>query len=357
MQENYIGMMCGTSLDSLDISLCSFSKTNRVKYFKSYPIKWNLKDAINNCKQRPINKKLRNETNEEVTKFIICSLSKFFAQSNIKNIKAIGFPGITIIHKPKRQVSVTLGDASKIAKHFGIKVISDFRYTDMKHGGQGAPLAPYFHAYISSNRDSFINIINLGGFANLTYLSSNKVMAFDTGPANYLIDAVTKLYFKKDFDKGGLLAKKGKINNGALMAMLSDRYFYQKPPKSTGFEKFNHEWLNKFIKKFNLNKSSLISTVTKLTSISISDAINNSYLDSMDIFFAGGGCKNSVIKNDILKRTGMCEVKELPWGLDYKNLESAAFAWLAMKRDIGQFIDKGYITGARRSRKLGVIYR
>ena len=121
MQENYIGIMCGTSLDSLDISLCNFSKMNRVKYFRSYPIKWNLKEAINNCKQRPLNKKLRHETNEEITNFIISSLSKFFSQCNIKNIKAIGFPGITIVHKPERQVSVTLGDARKIAKHFGIK--------------------------------------------------------------------------------------------------------------------------------------------------------------------------------------------------------------------------------------------
>ena len=356
MQENYIGIMCGTSLDSLDISLCSFSKRNRVKCFKSYPLKLNLKEAINNCKKTPTNKRLRDEINENVTKFIIGSLGKFFSQPNVKNVQAIGFPGITLVHDPESQVSVTLGDAKKIAKHFGIKVISDFRLTDMKHGGQGAPLAPYFHAYISSDKDSFINIINLGGFANLTYSSSNKVMAFDTGPANYLIDTVTKLYFKKDFDRGGLLAKKGKVNNDALLAMLSDKYFCQKPPKSTGFEKFNLKWLNKFIKRFNLKRSSLISTVTKLTSISISDAINNSYLDSMDIFFAGGGCKNSVIKNDILERTGMNEVKELPWGLDYKNLESSAFAWLAMKRDTGQLINKGYITGARRSRKLGVIY-
>ena len=114
-----------------------------------------------------------------------------------------------------------------IAKEFGLRVVADFRLTDMKHGGQGAPLAPYFHEYISSKGKNFLNFINLGGFANLTYRSNNKLMAFDTGPANYLINEVAKKYFKMDYDKNGLLAKKGKINDIALMSMLSDKYFYQ----------------------------------------------------------------------------------------------------------------------------------
>ena len=150
--------------------------------------------------------------------------------------------------------------------------------------------------------------------------SKNRLMAYDTGPANYLIDMISKTYFQKDYDKNGLLAKRGKANHKALLSMLSDKYFYQKPPKSTGFEKFNAKWLKKFITKFRLNKNSLISTVSQLTSVSISDSINTSCLDSPNIFFAGGGSKNPLIKREILKRTGLCEIKRLPWGLDFKNI-------------------------------------
>ena len=171
------------------------------------------------------------------------------------------------------------------------------------------------------------------------------------------INEVEKKYFKKDYDKNGLLAKRGKINDRALISMLSDKYFYQDPPKSTGFEKFNIQWAEKYKDKFQLSRNSLIATLTQLTSISVSDAINFNNLDSDKIFFAGGGSKNPVIKREILKRTGLDEIKSLPWGLDFKNIESSAFAWLAMTRVKGKPISKGYITGAKSSRLLGIIYR
>ncbi len=357
MPENYIGIMCGTSLDSLDLSLCDFEKNNKVKYFKSYKIRQSLRDKINECKNHPNRKKLFIETDKLITEFIIESVRKFITASNTKKIAAIGYPGITIIHNPKKKISKTLGNPAMIAKESGLSVVADFRLTDMKHGGQGAPLAPYFHEYISSKGRNFLNFINLGGFANLTYRSNNKLMAFDTGPANYLINEVAKKYFKKDYDKNGLLAKRGRINERALMSMLSDKYFYQNPPKSTGFEKFNIQWVEKYKDKFQLSRNSLIATLTQLTSISVSDAINFNNLDSDKIFFAGGGSKNPIIKREILKRTGLDEIKSLPWGLDFKNIESSAFAWLAMTRVKGKPISKGYITGAKNSRLLGIIYR
>tara|TARA_B100000035_G_scaffold314782_1_gene332248 strand:- start:101 stop:1174 length:1074 start_codon:yes stop_codon:yes gene_type:complete len=357
MPENYIGIMCGTSLDSLDITLCSFGKHNKVKFFKSYKIKQSLKDKINECKIRYSNKKIFNDTDKMVTEFIIKSLQQFIDNSGKNKIEAIGYPGITIIHNPNKRISKTLGNPKSIANACKLKVVADFRLTDMNHGGQGAPLAPYFHEFISKGENNFINIINLGGFANLTYLSNMRLMAFDTGPANYLIDLVSKAYFKKDFDKNGSIAKKGKINDKALLAMLCDKYFYQEPPKSTGFERFNIKWIKKFKDKYRMNKNSLIATLTQLTSVSVSDSINTSELDSNIIFFGGGGSKNLLIKKEILKRTGLTEINSLPWGLDFKNLESSAFAWLAMQRINNKPISKGYITGAKKSRSLGIIYR
>ena len=358
MPEYYIGIMCGTSLDSLDFSLCRFGRVNQIKIFKQYKLNQELRGIINICKNKPNNLGLFEKSDTAVTEYIIKCLKKFIKLSNTKSIRAIGFPGITIKHDPKNKISKVLGNSKVIAKRVKIKVVGNFRLTDMQAGGEGAPLAPYFHEYISKSHKEFINILNLGGFANLTYRSNNRVNAFDTGPANYLIDLVCEKYFSIPFDKNGKIAKKHRANEKALLDMLSHKYFISTIPKSTGFEIFNSTWMNKFIRKFKIkNRYTLIATITELTIISVSDAINSSNLDSSFIFFSGGGSRNNYIKNNILKRTGLNEVKALPYNLDYKNLEAAAFAWLAMKRDKQQLINKSYITGAKSSRKLGIIYR
>ena len=358
MQENYIGIMCGTSLDSLDFSLCTFKPKLNIKKFKSFRLSPQLKEIIDQCKSKPHNKALFKKADQEVTDFIISSLLKFKKSANVKQINAVGYPGITILHNPKKGISKTLGNPKKIVLKTQFRLISDFRLTDMALGGQGAPLAPYFHDYICKENEPFVNILNLGGFANLTFKSQNRLFAYDTGPANYLIDLISKIYFGISYDKNGSIAKTSKINDKALLAMLSDNYFKKVAPKSTGFEKFNLKWLNKFIKKFTLNnKKTLLATVTQLTIISISDEICKNHLDSPYIFFSGGGSKNTFIKKQILKRTGLTEIKNLPGNLDYKNLEASAFAWFAMKRDQGNLIPKAYLTGAKNSRRLGVIYR
>ena len=121
MAENYIGIMCGTSLDSLDLSLCDFEKSNKIKFFKSYRIGQSLRDKINECKNHPNRKKLFSETDSLATEFIIKSLRKFITVSKTKKIAAIGYPGITIIHNPKKKISKTLGNPAIIAKE-GIKI-------------------------------------------------------------------------------------------------------------------------------------------------------------------------------------------------------------------------------------------
>ena len=126
MPENYIGIMCGTSLDSLDLSLCDFEKNKKIKYFKSYRIRQSLRDKINECKNHPNRKKLFSETDALTTEFIIESLRKFIAVSKTKKISAIGYPGITIIHNPKKKISKTLGNPTIIAKESGLKVVADF---------------------------------------------------------------------------------------------------------------------------------------------------------------------------------------------------------------------------------------
>ena len=248
MPNYFIGIMCGTSLDSLDISLLRDSNTSKIELFKSYRLDNNLVQMINVCKKNNKNQKLFREIDDKVTEFIIVSLYKFLKNQN-KDIEAIGFPGITILHNPSKRISKTLGNCQKIANHFKIKVVGDFRLSDMKSGGQGAPLAPYFHNYISVNKKKFINILNLGGFGNFTGMTNNKLVAFDTGPANYIYDGLMREKYKIDYDKSGKIAKNGKVDNNALLKLLSHQYFKILPPKSTGFEMFNLKWFYKTIKR------------------------------------------------------------------------------------------------------------
>ena len=138
MHSYFIGIMCGTSLDSLDVSLCHFGNSDNVKIFKSYKIRDELRNIINKSKKNPGNKKLVNQVDHEVTEFIILTLNKFMRNHN-KKISAIGYPGITLKHDPNKQVSKTLGDCQKISKALKIPVVGDFRKTDMDLGGQGAP--------------------------------------------------------------------------------------------------------------------------------------------------------------------------------------------------------------------------
>ena len=361
MSKYYMGIMCGTSLDSLDISIASFNeKKIRVVGFKSFGVIDSLKKEIQKCKLEPRNHKKHEKTDYKLSSKIITSIKNILSHYKIKSsdITCIGFPGITLEHKPSKKRSSYLGDPNMIASETSLIVISDFRQCDIDAGGEGAPLSAFFHNYINKKRKDFITFINLGGFANITLKSGQKVLGFDTGPANYLIDMWCRRKFNKEFDSGGKLASKGNIHTKLLKKLLNDRYFKIKPPKSTGFEDFNWEWLQKHLSKFkNINRFDVLSTLTYFTIITIADTINEYRPKSRQIYFCGGGAKNNLLVNGILSLTNKKRCLNIYPGINEKNLESLSFAWLSMIRKKSQKINNNSITGAKKSRFLGTIYR
>ncbi|MEC7832628.1 MAG: anhydro-N-acetylmuramic acid kinase [Pseudomonadota bacterium] len=361
MSKYYMGIMCGTSLDSIDISIASFSKNKmRVIGSKSFKINNSLKKEIEKCKLKPNNCNKVNKTSDLVSKKTISSIKNTLSYFKIKktDIHCIGFPGITLEHRPNRKKSTYLGDPKKIAQETSLVVVSDFRQCDIDAGGQGAPLSAFFHQYLNRSKKDFTTFINLGGFANITLKSGNKVFGFDTGPANYLLDLWCRKKFNKDFDHNGKLASKGNINPPLLRSLLNHKFFKIRPPKSTGFEDFNEKWLQSHLSKIKgIKKIDVLSTLTYFTIITVVNEINRFNPKSKNIYFCGGGSNNLLLVQGILSLSDKIRQTRICPGVDEKNLESLSFAWLSMIRKKSQKITNTTITGSRKSRLLGSIYR
>lgn len=171
-------------------------------------------------------------------------------------------------------------------------------------GGQGAPLTPFLDWFLFKNKKKNMVLINIGGISNITFIpkdgSIKKVIGFDTGPGNMLIDQAMRYYYKKNYDNNGFTASKGTINHQILNKLLSHKYFLKKPPKSTGHEDFGGNYFNMIKKYFyGLKKKDIIVTLTAFTSYSILQQIKNILINNKvkEIVFSGGGAKNNTILN------------------------------------------------------------
>ena len=169
------------------------------------------------------------------------------AQVAADQVTAIGSHGQTLRHQPDADhpFTIQIGDPTIIAKGTGITTVADFRRADMALGGQGAPLTPLFHEWLFRQAGSNSVILNIGGVANITTLpaADQTSSGFDTGPGNTLLDAWINKYRGESFDRNGSWAAEGTIDDDLLSRLLADPYFQAAPPKSTGFEYFNLEWL------------------------------------------------------------------------------------------------------------------
>ena len=360
MSKYYLGVMCGTSLDSIDISIINaIGKKFKVFGFKEYPLNQKFKDKINSLKSSKPTTIEVNNFNTEITTLIISQVKNILKKYklNRSDVSALGYAGITLDHRPDLKKSLYLGNPEMLSSMLSMPVISDFRQTDIDVGGQGAPLTGLFHKYLNIIMNKELIYLNLGGFANVSIPNKSKLTSYDTGPANYLIDAWCREKFDIEFDLNGRLASMGEIDSETLKSMLKDKYFIKKPPKSTGFELFNMRWIKKHLKKTSfLRDINILATLTYLTVITVSNDINKYKNKPDSIFFYGGGAFNKLIVQGIIDLTKLKKVKSLRYGINEKNLEATAFAWMASMRINGVKFPKSKITGASASYYLGNIY-
>lgn len=291
-------------------------------------------------------------------------------QIPLDSIKLIGCHGQTIFHEGQgsqylgKKVASTfqIGESSVISERTGIDVISNFRERDMAAGGKGAPLVPYLDYMLMRHRGRGRVAVNIGGIANLTAIPPNtntdRVIAFDTGPGNMVIDQLVSRITqgRQTFDRDGTIAASGVVDAKLLAKLLRDKYFRARPPKSAGREQYGAEFVSKLLDT-ELSSEDLIATATALTAESIALAVRNFVLPEMrvdEIFVSGGGTHNPTMMRMLGKAMDSIPVKDTTEvGLDVDAKEAIAFAVMAYETAHLRPSNVPMATGAKRSVVLG----
>ncbi len=363
--------MSGTSIDAVDAVLVSFSGSIEIIESHSLPISAHLKNTILSLCSPGDNEidrsgKLDRELGLLFSRCVIGLCKK--ANIDTEDIEAIGSHGQTIRHTPCGQHPFTLqiSDPNTIAEVTGITTVADFRRRDIAAGGQGAPLVPAFHEAIFKSKDNNRVIVNVGGMANITLLSQSKstpVIGYDTGPGNVLLDYWINNKKALDFDNNGEWASSGKVCPPLLKNLLNEPYLQLPPPKSTGRELFNADWLNQHLTSFSgISDADIQCTIAELTAQTIANSIKqcDSKLGTNtvdEVFICGGGAKNDYLRKriqDLLPEKTVTTTIQL--GLEPDLVEATAFAWLAYRTINHLNGSLASVTGAKGDRVLGGIY-
>jgi len=365
IQKLYIGVMSGTSLDGIDCVLVNFNGQKMqliASLHTAYPKA--LRDKlIQLCQSFTVNVKdlgcLHTELGELYSKAIMALLNN--TKISAKKVIAIGNHGQTIYHLPEGKFPFTMqiGNAAVIAARTGIDVIADFRSIDMAFGGQGAPLVPAFHAAVFAKKNKNVAVVNIGGMSNVTLIpASGKVSGFDTGPGNVLMDLWIQAHKRQAYDKNGSWAKSGQVHPQLLTALLAEAFFKQKPPKSTGRELFNTEWLKSKLVKFkNLAAEDVQATLLELTAQSITMALKLARFKADGLFICGGGAYNQALLQRIKTlNPGTYVDTTNKLGIEPSWVEAMAFAWLAKQTVEGKPGNLPSVTGAKQACVLGAKY-
>lgn len=374
----FIGIMSGTSLDGVDVALCDLKDDKChviATHFLAYPqaLKTQLLQlhtAADN--ELEITALMANKLAILYAEAVNALLTKQNLQAN--QVTAIGCHGQTIRHRPELGFTLQIGNAALLAELCNITVVSDFRSRDIAAGGQGAPLVPAFHQAVFGAKQSNRALINIGGIANITYLAktthlaknsadlnSGKVLGFDSGPGNMLLDAWVKKHLDKDYDANGAWAASGAVIQPLLLQMLAEPYFALQPPKSTGRDLFNNAWLMQYLKNTDYRPQDVAHTLVALTAHTIHDALAQ-YCGEVDaVYLCGGGAHNTLLIQHLrtmLSNTQplavLATTAELGVGVDW--VEAAAFAWLAKQTIAHKPSNLPAVTGAKGLRVLGAIY-
>ena len=357
--ELFIGVMSGTSLDGVDIALCSIdsSSCKLIESFE-YPFDEELKEEILNIISTSTTLEQIGTLNTKLGCLYADSINTFLNQFNIesKTVKAIGFHGQTLWHKPdaKYPFSMQLGCPNVVHAKTGIQVVADFRSMDIANGGQGAPFAPAFHQEVFGTLKEKVAVVNIGGMANITVLGL-ELKGWDTGVGNALMDYWIQTCKNLPYDKDGEFSACGDVDEELLNSFLDDDYFKQLPPKSTGREYFNPTWLSNHLPTFQTIKDEDIQrTLLEFTACSIANDVNK--CDTNILIICGGGAKNGFLMQRLQK---LCDIKVIQsdeLGISSDFMEAMAFAWLSYKRVHNQVVDLKSVTGASKNSILGGIY-
>jgi anhydro-N-acetylmuramic acid kinase len=385
------GIMSGTSADGIDVALVRITPRNsavklRLLAHRAFPFPRPLRQAILNAMAGQ--NAAQTTTTAELAR-LNWRLGLAYAeavQSTIADTKIkpalIGCHGQTIFHQgvpaayAGRRFACTwqLGEPALIAAVTGLPVVSNFRPADMAAGGQGAPLVPLLDSVLFAHPTRARVLQNIGGIGNLTVIPAaapqNKIIAFDTGPGNMIIDALTQQLFSRPYDRIGRIAATGKILAPVLAAELKEKFFRQSPPKSAGREQFGATYAARFLEaccRYSDKPENAIATATAFTAESFADAVRRFVLPlarptnkpaSIDFIVSGGGARNATLMallRDRLAQLGCTVTTVDKQGLPSQAKEATAFALLAWQTWHHRPGNIPSATGATRRAILGSI--
>jgi anhydro-N-acetylmuramic acid kinase len=282
------------------------------------------------------------------------------------SIVAVGAHGQTVRHRPKdfdgTGYTLQVNQPALLAELCGIDVVADFRSRDLAAGGQGAPLVPPFHAAFFGRPGTNTSVLNIGGISNLTVLSplsGSALLGFDCGPGNALLDGWCTSHTGKAYDDNGGWAASGQVLPALLERLLAEPFFALAPPKSTGRDLFNREWLDRQLAQTNIPWSAqdVQATLTELTAQICADSVLRHAPVCDTLVVCGGGALNGYLMQRIAARLApKTVVRSAARGLPPLQVEATAFAWMARQAVLRKPVALESVTGARGARILGAIY-
>lgn len=374
-----IGLMSGTSLDGIDAALIETDGVGEVRAIAFRGEAWSdaaraeLAEATRMALtfERPRASPPIVAAGELVTRAHVFAVHKLLADAGVKaeDVGVIGFHGQTIAHRPDRRWTWQIGDGAAMARSTGIVTVSDFRSADVAAGGHGAPLLPVYHAALAARLDGPVAVLNLGGVGNITFIPADDMthmshemapetldargalVAFDTGPANGLIDSWVEAETGARYDAGGALAASGRIDEAVLTAMLDHPFFDAPPPKSLDRNDFTIQPAR------GLSSADGAATLTAFTAATVAEALKHLPARPKRLLVAGGGRHNLTLLRMIGERTGLVPEPTDALGWNGDALEAEGFAYMAVRTLKALPISFPGTTGVPHSMAGGVVDR
>ena len=351
-----LGLMSGTSLDGIDAAIL---RTDGERIADVGPSETAAYDPEFRGRLRGVLGRL--DDDEETTQ-VARELTDLHARAvrtllahadaSMRDVELIGFHGHTVAHLPARRITRQIGDGARLARLIGIAVVDDFRGRDVARGGEGAPLAPLFHAALARDLEKPLCVLNLGGVANVTHIAENgDVLAFDTGPGNALLDDWMGRHAGTAYDAGGRLAASGRVDRDALATLLRAPYFDRPPPKSLDRDAFGFGDLG------DLTPADGAATLAAFTVEAVVRATRFLPRSVRRWLVCGGGRRNESLMLGLANslKVPVEPVEAVGWSGDA--LEAQAFAFLAVRSLYGLPISLPSTTGVERPLAGGTLHR
>lgn len=349
-----LGLMSGTSLDGIDAALV---RTDGVRVQEFGPFLTRPYDATFRERLRAV---LGGQgdvagVERDLTEIHAAAVQALLREAGARKADVIGFHGHTILHAPEARRTWQIGDGALLARRTGIDVVHDFRSADVAAGGEGAPLAPVYHAALAAELERPLAVLNIGGVANVTWIdgpaSAPNLIAFDTGPGNALIDDWVRRHDGRLYDVDGALAAAGQVDVDALARLLEHDYFGRTPPKSLDRDAFSTAPVS------HLSAADGAATLAAFTVQAVARALSHFPAPPRRWLVTGGGRHNRTLMAALARALPgtVAPVETARWNGD--GLEAQAFAYLAVRSLRGLPLSYPGTTGVERPTAGGVLRR